>query len=375
MNSTRRLVVHLDRLEKNFKKLKQICPHPKILFMVKANAYGHGILPLSHFVIHHLGIEELGCASLEEAKLIRREISRKKVDLYIFSDFQKGLREDHSFENDPHLIPVLSDWSDLEFILKEASSIPLCLKFNTGMNRLGFEFEEVEKVIARLVRSDRKSVYHLMTHFANATFSMETHKQNRDQIKKFKQIKSLFLSKGIEIERSSCANSGAIEQGVGLEESHVRPGLMLYGPSSLADELKKEKEKVWRGELISTWETSFIKVREIQKGTPIGYGGIPVERDGVLGVIPLGYGDGLVESFRGAHFMHGHLEGEFVGKINMDISQILFPKGSHLQVGERVMIWDSHPKTLERLSRESGQSPYQIFTQLSARIWREYRLE
>ncbi len=375
MRSGRRLIVHLDVLEGNFKKLKKICPHNEILFMVKANAYGHGLLPIADFSLCQLGIKEFGCATFEEAIALREAMPNKNFEIYVFSDFQLDLKAQSDTLIDKKLIPVLSNRKDLEFFLEEPKfkDVPICLKFNTGMNRLGINYGETEKVITRLIKAERKSIYHLMTHLACASLSMKFHRGNCDQLERFKEIKHLFQDKGIEIERSSCANSGAIEQRAGLEETHIRPGLMMYGPSSLSPEVADEG--CWTGKIISKLEAFVIKTQFVGKGTSIGYGATTLPREGELAIVALGYGDGFATTFCGAHLDHHGVEGEVVGRVNMDMFQILFPKGTPLKKGEIFTVWDLDPKRLERLSRESGQLPYELFCQLTTRVPRDYQLE
>jgi alanine racemase len=90
------------------------------------------------------------------------------------------------------------------------------------------------------------------------------------------------------------ANSGAIEQQIASDYSHIRPGLMLYGPASV--------EGKWDGRILSELKSNLISVFEVKKGTPIGYGGHVCHADGKVGILPLGYGDGLMTYYSGAEF-------------------------------------------------------------------------
>lgn len=368
-----RLLIHFDRLERNVGKIKSRAKTADILFMVKARAYGHGMREISHFSHFDLGIKNFGCATLQEALELRQNILGE-FEIYVFSDVQLELRESADLYLNQRLIPVISNQQDLSFVLenKEFKHFPLTLKFNTGMNRLGLNMDRVEDIVSMIKKSGRRSIFHLMTHFSSASQSMNSNKRNLEQIQSFNKLKEEFRSRGIEIERSSLSNSGAIEQGVGLSETHIRPGLITYGPSSLLPHVTTERP--WDGEIISDLETHVIHVFETKKGTPIGYGGSPCPADGVVIILAIGYGDGFSTAYQGAHLnWQGH-RGQIVGRVNMDMIQVLFPMElkDHFQVGMPFTIWDHDRHHFETLSRETKLLSYEMTCQLTSRIPRVF---
>ena len=377
MRSNRRLLISLNHLAFNFQELKKICPDNQVLFMVKADAYGHGAVPMVNFCFEELGIGEFGCASFSEAMLLRKSLPGRNFTTYIFSDFDLSDETQRDGIVSQNIIPVIFNWRDLDIYLQEKQfgKTPLCLKFNTGMNRLGFSHSEAEKVADRLLKEGRKSVQHLMTHLACADRSVQTHPGSQQQLKRFKEIKAIFRAKGVAIDSSSCANSGLIEQREGIrEDSHVRPGLMLYGPSALAEKTTLKHSR-WQGKNISQLEALIIKVQSVEVGSTIGYGEYKLSRAGELAIISLGYGDGFTNSFQGIKFGRDQAIGEVVGQVNMDMVYLLFPPGTALQEGESFVLWDHHPQSIYKLSRETGIIIYQLFCQLTARISRQYQLK
>ncbi len=368
------LEIDLSLLDKNINLLNSITDGCETLFMVKADAYGHGLIPVTKFTHFESGIKEFGCASLGEALTLRHEIPHGRFEIYVFSDV--NLEDEISTELyvNNRIIPVVSDEVSLELFLEnsEFSKFPLCLKFNTGMNRLGIDYDKLEDVIRTLKKHGRNSIDHLMTHFSSASLSMKTNKRNIEQRDRFSEIKSTFKSAGISIEKSSIANSGAIEQGVGFEESHVRPGLMLYGPSSLMPNI--QEKSLWQGSYISQLKTNIIKVFEVEKGTPIGYGASACPDRGVIAIVALGYGDGLSTTYTGTDLRINNREMKIVGRVNMDMTCLLLKEGSlsDFQIGDSLNIWDHDGYNVSQICKRAKMIPYEVFTSVSNRVPKVY---
>ncbi|RLA65018.1 MAG: alanine racemase [Epsilonproteobacteria bacterium] len=374
MNDRSELQIDLNILGENIKKLGVLAPINEVLFMVKADAYGHGMVPLVSYCLNFSKIREFGVATCFEARQLRSNLPLENFEIYVFSDL--NLEKNRNFYKEFNIIPVIYSLADLNFFLFDSSykNVPLCLKFNTGMNRLGFEEDDVEEVVSMMKTRGRSSVYHLMTHLSSASL-LGTNKRNTEQKNRFKNIKDKFEAFNINLERTSISNSGAIEQGLGLEETHIRPGLMLYGPTNL---IKKYRTKSnWKGETISSLQTYIIKTSLIKKGTPIGYGASPCPDDGLLAILALGYGDGFSTNFEGAHIFHKGHKGKIVGRVNMDMTHVLFSKESaaEIKTGDKVKIWGHEQSELQRFLDETGSIPYEIFCQLTGRVPRNYNLK
>jgi alanine racemase len=362
------LSVNFSVLESNFQKLSKIIKGNEIIFMVKANAYGHGLVSTTRFAHEEAGIREFGLASLGEAVKLRLELPNLKFEASVFSELQFDNTELRELYQSHRIIPVISDLIDLEIFLSDPNfkHFPLRLHFNTGMNRLGLEIGEVEKVSTLLKENGRKSIDHLMTHFACAANSMSSNSHNKRQIVNWEKLKSELRGCGISIDQTSLSNSGAIEQGVGFEESHVRPGLMLYGPSSLIPPIRSQS--LWTGQNISTLKTEVLKVFKVDRGQPVGYGATPSPEAGEVAIIALGYGDGFQTSYQSAHIAGGRV----LGRVNMDMAQIFYKENCPLKKGDRFVVWDENQESVMNLSDESGNTPYTLFCSLSERVARTY---
>lgn len=368
------LLVRLDRFKRNIEKIKERCPDNEILLMVKADAYGHGLSEIVDFSIDELGIKEFGVATLGEALTLRRNFPDKAFEVYVFSDLQIQHRELREQYLENRLIPVIGHMDDLKDLLqdKHFKHLPLCLKFNTGMNRLGLPYEEVDDVIELLKTHGKKSVFHLMTHMANGSMPMKTNKRNIWQRERFQAIKKAFSEAQIDIQKSSLGNSGTVEQSFSLEETHIRPGLMAYGPTSMAPQHKDKSW--WSGEVISDLKTKVINTFHVEKGDPLGYSSIPSPDKGVIAIIALGYGDGLSTRYSGAHLYHKGIKGKIVGRVCMDMTYVLFPEGTRIERGESFEVWNGDVDKFMELAHETSTLPYELVIQLTARVPRIYQM-
>ena len=371
-----RLNIDLSILASNLNFLKEIAPSNDIIFMVKADGYGHGSKAMVDFSYNELNIKEYGTATLSEALLLREELPKNEFELYVFSDIQISEKSNIDLYLNQRIIPVISSMNDLQIFLttSELSHVPLVLKFNTGMNRLGIALEDVDNVINMIKKSGRTTIDHLMSHFSSSSLSMIKNKRNIHQKEKFAELKSDLRNSGISINKSSLSNSGAIVQKAGLDESHIRPGLMLYGPTSILPTLRKNYP--WQGQIISKLETYIIKTYQVEKGQPVGYGATPCPDNGIIAIIALGYGDGFLTKFQGSTISFKGHQGKVVGRVNMDMAQIFFNESAVkvLKEGDLFTVWDHNQENFLKFAEESGAIPYELFCQLSSRIPRIYSL-
>ncbi len=371
-----RLVVNLNHLAYNYTQIKKMAPESSVLFMVKADGYGHGMIPIVRYAVTELGVKEFGCATISEALKLREELNDLEFDIYVFSDIQLELLENADIYLKRRIIPVISNVSELEYILHTDgfNYFPICLKFNTGMNRLGLDPSDAPLIVNMLKQHGRISVHHLIQHYANASYPMGSNERNISQRNRFIDIKKFFRDSGITLERTSQSNSGTIEQQIGFDDTHIRPGLMMYGPTSLLDDYKELGH--FQGKVVSRLETYILRTFDVLAQTPIGYGSTPCPHDGVVAILAIGYGDGFSTRYGGAHLYHKGFEGVIIGRVNMDMIQVLFPVEArdHIKAHEIFTIWGEQEGDLLRFSMETKTIPYEVFCSLLPRIPRVYRL-
>lgn len=377
------LSINLGILKDNFGLLSAIAPNNEQIFMIKANAYGHGLLQIAQYAWQELGVESLGVASLGEAVEIRKSLPSLRSRIIVFSDTDFLWPETRELYLEYNLIPVLSSEQEVsDFVSdKKFSHTPLFVKLDTGMHRLGISADRVESLCGILKSAGRSRINHLMTHFSSSYIPLKERDKTSRQYALFLEAKNELQKNGVLIDESSCANSGAIEQGFGLNESHIRPGLMLYGPNSVRkNNSKAHDSKDWAGRNISSLQTSVLKSFEIKRGTPIGYGGHVCHEDGLVVYIPMGYGDGLLTYYSKASIDIEGFKASFLGRVNMDMSALFFSREdaakakSKFTPGQHMKLWDFDQESVSNFALGVKTNPYQIMTAISPRVPRNYHL-
>ncbi len=361
--------VNLAHLDYNYLELKKLAPSNDVIFMVKGNAYGHGILEISSFAVNELGLKRLGCASLGEALYIRNRLPNLTCELWVFSDLNLENEISKQAYSELKIFPVISHLKDLTLFLnqKEFLNTPLILKVDTGMHRLGIGRDDLENLCKILEKAGRKTIHHLMTHFANSYLKIKESDRTSRQYASFKETMNFLKSSGFEIDETSVSNSGAIEQKFGLEESHIRPGLMLYGQSYCYKIIA-----LWKGKNLSRLKTEIIKIIPIKKGMPIGYGSFICGKDGYAVYIPIGYADGILTYYSGNKFISYCKETEILGRVNMDMTCLYFqtlPKD--FEKGRDFYLWD-WGTDLTEFSAILKTTPYQVLTGITGRVPKKY---
>jgi alanine racemase len=359
------LTVNLSNLAFNHDLLKTLAPKNEIIFMVKANAYGHGLLEVVSFAATELKVGRFGCASLGEAVAIRQALPKLKCEIWVFSDSDLDVDELKELYLDYNIIPVIHNLTDLQLVLSDDDFryMPLVIKFDTGMTRLGVPEKKSEDVIQLLKRFNKSQVTHLMTHLSSSYLKPKKGNRNERQISAFKRILEQFKESKIAYNETSVSNSGAIEQEIGLEFSHIRPGLMLYGPGSNS----------WNGKTISSFKTKIIKIMPVNRGTPVGYGGHVCGKDGYIAYLPVGYGDGLLTYYSGAKYKYHGMDVQILGRVNMDLTAIFFEElPPKLTKGSEFIFWDDDSYDINQLAAQLRTISYQLFIAISNRVPRRY---
>lgn len=366
MRSGTRLIVDLSLLKKNIELLKkEYAPENEIIFMIKADAYGHGIEQVLEYSFTEAGIKIFGVASFEEALFCRKALPELDFDIWVFSDL--ALFENKSNYQKYKITPVLHDIEQVEIFNKniEFKSLPLVIKFNTGMNRLGISEDELSELIILLKNHNIKSIDHIMTHLSSSYLPKKSDDMTSAQLLRFEKIKEELKKNDISFKASSCANSGAIEQKRGLEESHIRPGLMLYGPQSTFT-----KKRLWKGSLISKLEVRILKISTLKSGETFGYGNTRLSEDGYLINLAIGYGDGISTSLQNTYLKH--LDLQIKGRVNMDMLFLFSKTKPKLSVGDQITLWSEDYQQIQELCEASGRIPYEILTNITQRVPRVY---
>ncbi len=220
MIRTARAVIDFDALRHNFQRVKFYAPNSKIMAVVKANAYGHGMLNVATNLPEADGF---AVACFEEAQALRKAGVQQPIT--VFQGFKNKFELQKMFFL--RLMPVVHQEWQIELLekYKQSGKLKVWLKVNTGMGRLGFTVDEAELSMQRLAECSVIDQVLLMSHFANA--DVPGHEINQQQIDRFK-----FLTSELGVERSMANSAGLIEF-KDAQADWVRPGIMLYGSSPI----------------------------------------------------------------------------------------------------------------------------------------------
>lgn len=362
------LEVNLSLLQDNISKIKRMTS-AKILPMVKADAYGNGLVAVSRYLVQECDMKQLGCATLGEALHLFNQCPDLNAELLVFSDSEISNPEVSDAYTNFDITPVLHQTSDLDTVLSDPrfAKLPIVIKMNTGMNRLGLGLNELAEYAPKL---KKRGVKHLLTHFACSYYPLKPGDKNHRQMEEFTQAKKILKDAGVELQATSVANSGAIEQKLGCDETFVRPGLMMYGPPSV-------DPKIWDGHQISRFVTKVLKTFMVKKGTPVGYGINVAGQDGYIVVIPVGYADLSITTASGAELtVNGH-KAKIFARVNMDMMFLIFDPSveGKIKVGDSLEIWNHDNQVINELALEMKTIPYQLMCGITQRVPRIYKVK
>lgn len=349
--------INLTALSHNFQQIRQIAPGTKVLAILKANAYGHGLVKVAE---HLKQADAFGVARIEEALALRAGGIVKPIVLLegFFDSDDLPKLEANNIQTIVHMP------SQIDALLEATLEAPIqvWVKVDTGMHRLGLLPEEFETAYTRLQSSDNvRRPVRLMSHFACA--DEVDNPKTAEQRQLFNQ-----LTDGIEGERT-LANSAAIIAWPDTRADWVRPGLMLYGVSPI--------DSITASELhllpAMTLKSSLIAIRSVKKGESVGYGAAwQAPNDTKLGVVAIGYGDGYPRNLpTGTPVLVNGRVVLLVGRVSMDMITVdLGPQPSE-KIGDEVILWgDGLP--VEEIARLCKTIPYELLCNITQRVNYQY---
>jgi alanine racemase len=336
--------VSLSRLQENVTAAQNfLASSTQIIAVVKANAYGHGVGPVSKSLLD-CGITNFAVATLDEGVDLRRFVPATKILVLqgCFSGEEEAFRE-----------------HDLTAALHDLQSIPehikVEVKINTGMTRLGIPWKDAQDIIGQL----QSEITGLYSHFASSDDDPDF---TRLQLERFQEATAGFPYP------RHISNSA----GLHFPEAHldaVRLGLLLYG-------IPPRSSLNWVQPILC-WKTRILALQKVAKGQSIGYGRTFVtSRDSLIGVLPVGYADGYNRLFSntGQVRFRDQLV-PVVGQVNMDLISIDLTSVPDVKVGEEVVLLENtldSPLSITAWAKSLGTIPYEVLTSISNRVAREY---
>jgi len=358
--------VDLGALRYNFRNIKKIAgPKVKIMATLKQEAYGHGLIPVAG-ELSSLGVDYFGLGSIEEAIALRKKKLREPI-LILSSVLDKYAKEFIEYR----LTPTIVDLEFAEKLNKEAKRkgkiIPVHVKIDTGMGRLGIWHTKSIFFIKELIRLKNIYLEGLWTHFPSADTDRDF---TQKQISAFNVLVNRLNKEGITFRYLHCANSIGI---VNYRDAHfnmVRPGLILYGikPSPLDINLRP----------LLFLKSKVIFVKSIGKGRSVGYGRVFIANKPInIATVSVGYADGYPWSLSNkAKVIIKKKMFNVAGRVCMDHIMVDLGKHTKARVGDEVILIGNSGKfniTAEDLAKWAGTIPYEIVSRLSLKIPRFYK--
>lgn len=351
--------IHLDALRHNLARVRALAPGSKVMAVVKADGYGHGLERVARALA---GADAFGVAALADAERIRAAgLSNRVVLLSGFDDpadlsLLRALDVDTVVHHDSQLAMLEADAASLSTV-NATQPLHIWLKLDTGMHRLGFATERAHDIHARLtaLRNVAPGIA-LMTHFASsdAFDGAQTHAQ----------IAAFACVADVDGARS-LANSAGVLGWPSAHADWVRAGGALYGLSVVDG--KSGADFGLRPAM--TLATRLIAINRVRKGESVGYSATwtcPEDMD--IGVAAIGYGDGYPRSVAsGTPVLVRGLRVPLVGRVSMDLMTLDLRAAPHARVGDPVVLWGPQ-LPVEEIAAAAGTISYELTCSITRRV-------
>lgn len=355
MLNTVRALIDLAALRHNLAVVRALCPQQRVMVMVKADGYGHGMLEVSHALAQADG---LAVARLDEALQLRRSDLRLQRILLMGTLLDQGELEVCAHEG---IDIVVHDLATVDRICARHKATPLrvWLKLDSGMHRLGLRPEDFQMADARLrAQPGVEEIVHMM-HFAA---SEDLASDSTDQ--QFTCFKQAHRDSDSAI---SLANSAALIARPQTCGDWVRPGIMIYGDNPLATTHPQPLLPAM------TLLARVLSVRDCAAGERIGYNGIwTCPRDSRIATIGIGYGDGYPRhAANGTPVWLRNSRAALVGRVSMDSITVDVTDIPGVCPGDEAELWGRN-LTVAEVAKHADSISYELFTSISRRVMREY---
>lgn len=342
--------INLDNICHNTRVARQASSGGHLMAVVKADAYGHGAVPVAKAISELVDAFAVGRLS-EAAELRRAGITRPVCLLEGFLDeYEMQMAAELNLQLVVHTPEQLA-------LLNQAAPAQVWIKIDTGMGRLGFHPEALSAVLESL---DNHKLLGLMTHLSSADEPDSS--PTLDQLKQLEQVASNFTL--------NVGNSAGIvnQQLTAPNITWSRPGVMLYGGSPLA-----APEALPALKAGMTLVAPVIAVREISSGSSVGYGRTwRATEDCRIAVVAAGYADGYPREIRaGTCVLTGNGLREVVGRVSMDMITVLLRSDDEISIGDAITLW-GEGLAIEHIAAAADTIPYTLMTGVTRRVVRHY---
>ena len=348
-----RALIRLGALQHNLDVIRAAAPGSKVMAVIKANAYGHGMVTVAQ---HLADVDAFAVARVPEAVELRDNGIRSPIVL--LAGFMTPAELQAAIEGG--FEPVVHCREQLDMLHDaDAGAVNVWLKFDTGMNRLGFDPEDAPHVIGRVVAAPVVNEMRLMTHLSSAD-ELQCEATER-QLQRFRPLIDGFdgsVSIGNTPATFGWPAVADAQQEFGFNgDNWIRPGLALFGISPFADECGADLGL----KPVMQFEARLIAVKRLHAGARVGYKGSYVsDRNSKLGIISAGYGDGYTRHFRsGTPVLINGRKVPLIGHVSMDMIAVDLGPEAEDAIGDIATLWgDGLP--VEEVAPWADAIPYEL---------------
>lgn len=347
---------------------KLIGKERKILAVVKADAYGHGMVACAETFLQS-GADSLGVATVEEAVECRRAGIQKPLVVF-------GITQEHETEAIVQLeleptVVSLRQLYNLNLVAKRLGRrVRVHLKIDTGMGRIGIGYQEAGQIGKVLLQCDAIELAGVYTHFAYA--DGQDKKLLKQQLKRLAESRFVLDGMGFQSACYHAANSAAVIESPDAYLDMVRPGLMLYGLYPAKRFSKKVELKP-----ALAWQTRIVQLKEVRSGVGLSYGHTFVtKKKALIATLPVGYADGYSRALsnKGRVLVHGVIC-PVVGRVCMDMTLVDVSNVKDVAVGADVcLIGQQQQKSIgaDDLAKLTDTISYEVVCTIGKRVTRRY---
>lgn len=341
--------IDLSALQNNLRVVRRTASG-RIMAVIKANAYGHGLLRAAAALAEAEGFAMLDvrdAVALREAgfrqTLLLLEGFFRADELPLLAEYELA-----SVIHSPQQLAMLDAFP-------RRNALQVWLKVNTGMNRLGFAPEQVPAAMEKLKRHSAVREIVLMTHFAHA----DEPEGIAEQLERFRGLTDVYRMP------RSLANSAALLRYPSTHSEWVRPGIMLYGASPFADTGAQQLGL----RSVMTLSSEIISVRELKAGDRVGYAGqFRADRAMRIATVACGYADGYPRHApTGTPILVNGQRTRTLGRVSMDMLGVDLSEVADAEVGSRVTLW-GEGLPVEEVASAAGTISYELLCALAARV-------
>ncbi len=347
--------INLSALRLNLQRVRQCAPSARVLAVVKANGYGHGILRVARALD---GADAFGVTSIDEALELRSAgISQRIVLLEgVFDASELPLVQQEQLDI------VVHHETQLQLLqhatLDVTQRLRVWVKLDTGMHRLGFAPAQLPDVLRRLGASAGIAPeVTFITHLASA--DERGNNVTAQQVARFEEFTRAQHG------ARSMANSAGTLAWPSTHYDWVRPGLMLYGISPFADSSAAQEGLL----PVMTIKSRLIAINRFKQGDAIGYGGSwTCPQDMSVGVVAFGYGDGYPRhAVSGTPVLVNGQRVALIGRVSMDMITVDLRSQAQVQVGDLAVLW-GQGLPVEEVARAAATIPYELVCGITQRV-------